>query len=242
MDVNGARTQRRCCAPSTPTVVGWSSGGIVALDLAAHHSDLVAGLVLLEFPLHAKKRPGVRHIAPSSRPVSCAGSRTSVRPPKPSCAGPSATDRRDMVRPAPGLHARGAARERGRGDVGARHRHGRAPERGADWRHQVPRRRPRRRAQRPDVRPSEQAHRQAAAARAHPACHGRGTRDPPSSARRSSCARSATPVSHTRVSVVPSTWKRSHTNGESGILGGRCRKEGTSSRTGMRPWPVGDLL
>jgi len=45
------------------TVVGWSSGGIVALDLAVHHPGLVAGLVLLEPTLHAKKRPGVRHLA-----------------------------------------------------------------------------------------------------------------------------------------------------------------------------------
>ena len=45
------------------TVVGWSSGGIVALDLAVHHPDVVAGLVLLEPTLHAKKRPGVRHLA-----------------------------------------------------------------------------------------------------------------------------------------------------------------------------------
>src|SRR5690349_15358034 len=30
------------------TVVGWSAGGIVALDLAIHHPDLVNGLVLYE--------------------------------------------------------------------------------------------------------------------------------------------------------------------------------------------------
>jgi pimeloyl-ACP methyl ester carboxylesterase len=45
------------------TVVGWSSGGIVALDLAVHHPGLVTGLVLVEPTLHAKKRPGVRHLA-----------------------------------------------------------------------------------------------------------------------------------------------------------------------------------
>jgi pimeloyl-ACP methyl ester carboxylesterase len=44
------------------TVVGWSSGGIVALDLAVHHPDLVAELVLLEPTLHAKKRPGIRQV------------------------------------------------------------------------------------------------------------------------------------------------------------------------------------
>jgi pimeloyl-ACP methyl ester carboxylesterase len=44
-------------------VVGWSGGGIVAFDLAVHHPDLVAGLVLLEPTLHAKKRPGMRQIA-----------------------------------------------------------------------------------------------------------------------------------------------------------------------------------
>ena len=35
---------------------------LVALDLAVHDPDLVAGLVLLEPTLHAEKRPGVRHL------------------------------------------------------------------------------------------------------------------------------------------------------------------------------------
>jgi esterase len=38
-------------------VVGWSLGGIVALDLALRSPELVAGLVLVEPPLHAKRRP-----------------------------------------------------------------------------------------------------------------------------------------------------------------------------------------
>jgi pimeloyl-ACP methyl ester carboxylesterase len=43
-------------------VVGWSSGGIVALDLAVHHPGLVSGLVLIEPPLHLKRRPGLRQL------------------------------------------------------------------------------------------------------------------------------------------------------------------------------------
>ncbi len=41
-------------------VVGWSSGGLIALDLAVRRPELVAGLVLVEAPLHASKRPGLR--------------------------------------------------------------------------------------------------------------------------------------------------------------------------------------
>ncbi|MPY80192.1 MAG: alpha/beta fold hydrolase [Actinophytocola sp.] len=37
------------------TVVGWSGGGLVALDLAISHPQLVASLVLEEPPLHAKR-------------------------------------------------------------------------------------------------------------------------------------------------------------------------------------------
>jgi pimeloyl-ACP methyl ester carboxylesterase len=44
------------------TVVGWSSGGIVALDLAIHSPRLVSGLVLEEPPLHLKKRPGLHQL------------------------------------------------------------------------------------------------------------------------------------------------------------------------------------
>lgn len=39
------------------TVVGWSAGGIVALDLAVNHPELVSGLVLLDAGLHAVKHP-----------------------------------------------------------------------------------------------------------------------------------------------------------------------------------------
>jgi pimeloyl-ACP methyl ester carboxylesterase len=42
------------------TVAAWSSGGIVALDLAAHHPDLVHRLVLAEPPMY-----GRRHMTPS---------------------------------------------------------------------------------------------------------------------------------------------------------------------------------
>lgn len=37
------------------TVVGWSGGGVIALDLVVHHPALVSSLVLVEPPLHAKK-------------------------------------------------------------------------------------------------------------------------------------------------------------------------------------------
>ena len=36
------------------TVVGWSGGGLTALDLVVHHPDLVSSLVLVEPPLHAR--------------------------------------------------------------------------------------------------------------------------------------------------------------------------------------------
>jgi pimeloyl-ACP methyl ester carboxylesterase len=42
------------------TVVGWSSGGIVALDLAIRRPDSVSALVLIEPPLHLKRAPGFR--------------------------------------------------------------------------------------------------------------------------------------------------------------------------------------
>lgn len=42
------------------TVAAWSSGGIVALDLAVHHPDLVRRLVLAEPPMY-----GRRHMTPS---------------------------------------------------------------------------------------------------------------------------------------------------------------------------------
>lgn len=39
------------------TVVGWSSGGVVALDLALRRPQLMSRLVVIEAPLHAKSRP-----------------------------------------------------------------------------------------------------------------------------------------------------------------------------------------
>lgn len=42
------------------TVVGWSSGGVLTLDLAIHAPELVSALVLEEPPLHLKRRPGLR--------------------------------------------------------------------------------------------------------------------------------------------------------------------------------------
>ncbi|MBX3587168.1 MAG: alpha/beta hydrolase [Ramlibacter sp.] len=43
---------------ATPAViVGWSIGGVIALDLALRHPQKVSALVLLEPPLHAKKHP-----------------------------------------------------------------------------------------------------------------------------------------------------------------------------------------
>jgi pimeloyl-ACP methyl ester carboxylesterase len=43
---------------ATPAViVGSSIGGVIGLELALEHPDLVKGLVLLEPPLHAKRRP-----------------------------------------------------------------------------------------------------------------------------------------------------------------------------------------
>jgi pimeloyl-ACP methyl ester carboxylesterase len=48
---------------ATPAiVVGWSWGGIVALALADRRPDLVAGLVLLEAPLHLKSRPSLAQL------------------------------------------------------------------------------------------------------------------------------------------------------------------------------------
>lgn len=40
-------------------VVGWSFGGLIALDLAATRPDLVRGLVIIETPLFIKYRPGL---------------------------------------------------------------------------------------------------------------------------------------------------------------------------------------
>ena len=41
-------------------IVGWSMGGVIAIDLAVCHPRLVSGLVLLEPPLRLKRRPTLR--------------------------------------------------------------------------------------------------------------------------------------------------------------------------------------
>src|SRR3954471_3751496 len=41
-------------------VVGWSVGGVLALHLGVRYPARVAGLVLLEPPLHAKRHPSLR--------------------------------------------------------------------------------------------------------------------------------------------------------------------------------------
>jgi pimeloyl-ACP methyl ester carboxylesterase len=55
-----AATLLRALDAAPATVVGWSSGGVLALDLAIHHPELVSVLVLEEPPLHLKRRPGPR--------------------------------------------------------------------------------------------------------------------------------------------------------------------------------------
>jgi pimeloyl-ACP methyl ester carboxylesterase len=52
----------RALEAAPATVVGWSSGGVVALDLAIHNPELVSALVLEEPPLHLKRRPGPRMV------------------------------------------------------------------------------------------------------------------------------------------------------------------------------------
>jgi pimeloyl-ACP methyl ester carboxylesterase len=54
----GALLRALDAAPAT--LVGWSSGGVLALDLAIHNRELVSALVLEEPPLHLKRRPGLR--------------------------------------------------------------------------------------------------------------------------------------------------------------------------------------
>jgi pimeloyl-ACP methyl ester carboxylesterase len=44
-------------------VVGWSIGGVIALELAASRPELVRGLVIVEAPLHAKRHPRPRMVA-----------------------------------------------------------------------------------------------------------------------------------------------------------------------------------
>jgi pimeloyl-ACP methyl ester carboxylesterase len=45
--------------PGPAVLVGWSAGGIVALDVALQRPDLVRSLVLYEVPLHAKSHPSI---------------------------------------------------------------------------------------------------------------------------------------------------------------------------------------
>lgn len=52
----------RGVAPSA-TLVGWSIGGVIALEVAAAHPELVSGLVLLEPPLHVKRHPRPRTVS-----------------------------------------------------------------------------------------------------------------------------------------------------------------------------------
>jgi pimeloyl-ACP methyl ester carboxylesterase len=55
--VRDAAALVRALDAAPATVVGWSSGGLVALGLAIEAPELVSGLVLEEPPLHAKKHP-----------------------------------------------------------------------------------------------------------------------------------------------------------------------------------------
>jgi pimeloyl-ACP methyl ester carboxylesterase len=52
-----AATLLRALDTAPAVIVGSSIGGVIGLDLALEHPDLVKGLVLLEPPLHAKHRP-----------------------------------------------------------------------------------------------------------------------------------------------------------------------------------------
>ena len=58
---DAAAVIRAVVAPAT--VVGWSMGGVIALELAACHPELLSGLVLLEPPLHAKRHPRPRMLS-----------------------------------------------------------------------------------------------------------------------------------------------------------------------------------
>lgn len=53
----------RALRAAPATVVGWSGGGITALDLAVAEPDLVSALVLAEPPLHAKRHLTARMAA-----------------------------------------------------------------------------------------------------------------------------------------------------------------------------------
>lgn len=49
------------------TVLGWSIGGVIALDLAINHPELVHRLILIEPPLHLKKEFDFRFLAMFAR-------------------------------------------------------------------------------------------------------------------------------------------------------------------------------
>src|SRR4051812_29686021 len=48
-------------------VVGWSIGGVIGLELAVAHPELVRGLVIVDAPLHAKRHPRPRMLAAIAR-------------------------------------------------------------------------------------------------------------------------------------------------------------------------------
>jgi pimeloyl-ACP methyl ester carboxylesterase len=60
---NDAASLLRALDAAPATVVGWSGGGITALDLAVHDPGVVSALVLAEPPLHAKRHLSARMAA-----------------------------------------------------------------------------------------------------------------------------------------------------------------------------------
>ncbi len=58
---DAAAVVRGVGAPAT--LVAWSIGGVIALEVAATHPELISGLVLLEPPLHAKRHPRPRMVS-----------------------------------------------------------------------------------------------------------------------------------------------------------------------------------
>ncbi len=58
---DAAEVIRACGTPAT--VIGWSIGGVIAMEVAATNPELVSGMVLLEPPLHAKRHPRPRMVA-----------------------------------------------------------------------------------------------------------------------------------------------------------------------------------
>lgn len=59
--VDAAAVLRACAPPAT--VVAWSIGAVIALEVAAMHPELVEAMVLLEPPLHAKRHPRPRMLS-----------------------------------------------------------------------------------------------------------------------------------------------------------------------------------